>query len=309
MPRWLRAFLAPFGLGLLVAAGVADGGWWFSVVVAATAGIGFGLLFRLFPAGMDFAVAAANGFAFYACLFTVIGRSAFPDAPGLAVCLAFLLPVAGFLLAVGVRRAAIRRDMEAEETPDARDFRQVGRWILMVAVIASLSLSLPANRLSPMAQGWAMIAAMTVIAVLCARAVRALVRLLLDIAQLMNDLGRRALALLAPIAAYVSLFSLVTIVFACVYRFADGLSRTALFAGPEGPIRVGFRDALHFSVVTLSTVGYGDIWPMDDGVRLLAAAEVVAGQVLLLFGFFEITRSRLAPDAPREEGGDTSRPG
>jgi len=46
--------------------------------------------------------------------------------------------------------------------------------------------------------------------------------------------------------------------------------------------------------VTLATVGYGDILPVDDGVRILAAIEMLVGQLLLLFGFSEIMRSRKA---------------
>lgn len=46
--------------------------------------------------------------------------------------------------------------------------------------------------------------------------------------------------------------------------------------------------------MTLSTVGYGDILPADDGVRLLAAVQAVMGQLLLLFGFYEIMRGSQA---------------
>jgi hypothetical protein len=42
----------------------------------------------------------------------------------------------------------------------------------------------------------------------------------------------------------------------------------------------------------MSTVGYGDIRPQDDGARVLASLEVLAGQLLLLFGFAEIMRAR-----------------
>jgi hypothetical protein len=38
-------------------------------------------------------------------------------------------------------------------------------------------------------------------------------------------------------------------------------------------------------------VGYGDIHPHDNGIRVLASLEVVAGQLLLLFGFAEIMRA------------------
>ncbi|HZF75383.1 MAG TPA: potassium channel family protein [Acetobacteraceae bacterium] len=46
------------------------------------------------------------------------------------------------------------------------------------------------------------------------------------------------------------------------------------------------------SVVTFSTVGYGDIRPYDDGIRVLASIQVITGQLLLLFGFAEIMRAR-----------------
>jgi len=72
---------------------------------------------------------------------------------------------------------------------------------------------------------------------------------------------------------------------------------------------LSYSDALYFSVTTLSTVGYGDIRPFDDGVRVLASLQVVAGQLLLLFGFAEIMRSRrvrgpyLDPSGPAGHSG------
>jgi hypothetical protein len=298
---WLRPFLATMGLGALVAAGVGDGGAWFSLAVLGSAALGFGVLFALFPRGLDFALGAGIGFATYAALFTVLGRSAFPDAPGAAVGVAFFLPVAAFLAAVIRRRAPLRLIVERGDVPDERHLRQIGHYFLVMAVIGAASLSLPVNRLPPEGQGMALLAGTGLIGVVSARAVRELVRLLVDMAQLMDALSRRAVALVVPIAAYAALFSLITIVFACLFRIADGLSRHSLFAGPDGPIRLGFRDALHFSVVTISTVGYGDIWPIDDGARLLAAVEVLTGQILLLFGFYEITRNRLSGEDPPDD--------
>ncbi|WP_338662344.1 potassium channel family protein [Pararoseomonas sp. SCSIO 73927] len=298
---WRRPFLATMGLGALVAAGVGDGGAWFSLTVLLAAALGFGVLFRLFPRGLDFALGAGIGFATYAALFSVIGRSALPDASGPAVGAAFLLPVVTFLLAVIRCRGSLRRIVEEGETPDELHLRRIGRVLLLLALVGVASLSLPANRLGPAWQDVAIIGGAAVIGWLTARAVRELVRLLVDMAQLLDALSGRATALVVPIAAYAALFSLITIVFACFFRISDGLSRHPLFAGPDGPIRLGFRDALHFSLVTISTVGYGDIWPTDDGARILAAVEVLAGQVLLLFGFYEITRNRLSDDGGAED--------
>ena len=306
---WMRPFLATMGLGVLVAAGVWDDDPWLPLAVATTAALGFGVLFRLFPGGLDFALGAGIGFATYAALFAVVARSAFPGASEPMLGAGFLLPVAAFLAAVIHRRRRLRRIVERGEVPDEQHLRRIGRFLLMMAMIGLVSLALPANRLSPGWQDAAMLGGAALIGVLAARAVRELVRLLVDMAQLMDALSGRAVALVVPIAAYAALFSLITIVFACFYRVADRLSQHALFSGPDGPIRLGFRDALHFSLVTISTVGYGDIWPTDDGARLLAAIEVLAGQLLLLFGFYEITRDRLSGEvskavAPAEDGGE-----
>jgi hypothetical protein len=105
-----------------------------------------------------------------------------------------------------------------------------------------------------------------------------------------------------PIAAFSSLWALLVVIFGCLYRISDGLSKGPLFHGPEGPIRIDFSDALHFSVVTLSSVGYGDIQPVDDGIRVLASIQMLFAQLLLLFGFYEIMRGSRAgtPDAQVE---------
>jgi voltage-gated potassium channel len=57
------------------------------------------------------------------------------------------------------------------------------------------------------------------------------------------------------------------------------------------PASLTFGEAMYFSVITLATVGYGDITPQAPLVRGLATLEVVAGLLLLLFGFGEIMRS------------------
>ena len=44
---------------------------------------------------------------------------------------------------------------------------------------------------------------------------------------------------------------------------------------PQGP--TGQSELLYFSLVTLSTIGYGDIVPLSGEVRMLAALEGVTG--------------------------------
>jgi len=59
-----------------------------------------------------------------------------------------------------------------------------------------------------------------------------------------------------------------------------------------------FTDALYFSVITLSTIGYGDIVPVAPMARVLASIQSVAGMLLLLFGFSEIMRVGVRGDPP-----------
>ncbi|MFN7308092.1 MAG: potassium channel family protein [Alphaproteobacteria bacterium] len=289
---WLRAAVATLGFGLLVAGGLADQGGMLPMLVIGIAAIAIGFFYLLFPQGMHFAFGASAGLAVYACLFVVIGRAAFPEAASFARALAFLMPVLAFLGSVWVRRDSLRRAAEADAPFDHGHLPRMARWLIPVWVVGGFSLSLPLNRLSPFDQGLALLAAMAGIATIVAVSVRPVVLLLSDLTLITEELSARLRRITVPVVAFLTLYSLLVISFACFYRIADGLSRLPLFHGAGGPIWLSFQDALYFSLVTQATVGYGDVTPHDDGIRLLSGVQVLAGQILLLFGFAEIMRSR-----------------
>jgi voltage-gated potassium channel len=80
----------------------------------------------------------------------------------------------------------------------------------------------------------------------------------------------------------------IVIVFAGIYRVLDKLSTASHFS-VHGQVRdITYAESLYFSIVTVATVGYGDITPVTDIARFVAAIEVVMGVLLLLFGFSEI---------------------
>ena len=289
---WLRSVGMTLGFGLLVAGGVADEEAVFPFLVIGVAALGLGTLYLLFPHGMHFAFGTSAGLAVYACLFAVMGRAAFPEAPGPARALAFLLPVLAFLAAVWRRRATLRMVAEAEHPFDLGHLPRMARWLVPVWAVGAFSLALPVNRLPVLEQGVAIVAAMAVISVVVAASVRGVVLLLTDMALITEELAARAARILVPVVAFLAMYAMLVVVFACLYRIAQGLSVVPLFAGPQGPVPLPFPDALYFSLVTQATVGYGDVTPQDDGIRLLASLQVIAGQVLLLFGFAEIMRTR-----------------
>jgi hypothetical protein len=292
--RQRQALLATgltLGFMLLVAMGVADQGWTFAAVALMIASLALGGLHLIFPHGLLFAVGAANGLAIYVSLYVVIGRASFPLAADWARSVAFLLPILTFVLACWARRDALAGAASAEGGADLRHFPRFLRWLVPTGLIGIVSLSAPINRTAPEWQTAALLLAMSGIAVIGAIAVGHIVRLLVDISAILRRVGMRLQFLAVPVATYVSLFALLSVGFACFYRIAAGLSREPVFVLMGEPGRLSFPDALHFSIVTLSTVGYGDIQPADDGIRLLAAIQMILGQLLLLFGFAEIMRS------------------
>ena len=276
---------------LLVAMGVADEGWAFALAAPLIASLALGGLHLIFPHGLLFALGAANGLAVYMGVFVVIGRASFPEAAEWSRPVAFLLPVLAFVLTCWANRGSLAGAAAAQGGADLRHFPRFLRWMLPTGLIGIVSLSAPINRAPPDWQTVALLVSMAMIAVIGAFAVGHIVRLLVEISAILRRVGHRLRHLAVPIATYVSLFALLSVAFACFYRIADGLSRSPIFVLMGEPGRLSFSDALHFSIVTLSTVGYGDIQPADDGIRLLAAIQMIMGQLLLLFGFAEIMRS------------------
>ena len=290
-PGSLLALLPSLGLMLLVAGGAADRGLLYPLVLLGGSALGLAALLVIFPHGPQFQLGVANGLAMYACLFTVIGRASFPGAPEGMQAIGFLLPVAVFIGACWWRRAGLAR-YARDGAADLDHLPRFARWLAVIGMVGVVSLSLPINRFAPIWQGAGLLLAMAIIAGITARVVGEVVRLLVDVAAIFQSVTNRLGSLAVPIAAYTSLWALLALVFGCLYRIADGVSSTALFNGPAGPQRIGFADALHFSVVTLCSVGYGDLVPADDGIRVLCGLQMLSAQLLLLFGFYEIMRSR-----------------
>ena len=289
---WLRAVGFTMLLSLLVAWGVGDEGQMLPFVVIGTAGLGLGVLYWLFPRGLHFAFGAAAGLALYASLFVVLGRAQFPDAPAWSRPPAFLLPVLALLAMAWWRRRQLSAIAERAAAQDLEQLPHAMRWLVFTGLVGLVCFALPVNRLGPLQQAAALLVAMGAIAAIVAVAVRDVVRLLIDVALIVEQMGARLRHLTVPAATFLLMYALLVVGFASAYRVADGLSRHELFAGPDGPIRISYSDSLHFSVATISTVGYGDIRPSDDGIRVLASIQVLAGQLLLLFGFAEIMRAR-----------------
>jgi hypothetical protein len=100
---------------------------------------------------------------------------------------------------------------------------------------------------------------------------------------------------LDTIFASVAAYMFVSLAFAQTYLllFLWNPHSFSLPAGTDFQVGTGFRgEMIYFSVVTLATLGYGDIVPKTDLARSLAVIEAMIGQfymavlVALLVGKF-----------------------
>lgn len=83
------------------------------------------------------------------------------------------------------------------------------------------------------------------------------------------------------IVATVAVYVLIALSFAQLYTLVivwDPQSFNLPVTAAERSPQLLQVDLLYFSLITLATVGYGDILPLSDTARMLAAIEAIVGQ-------------------------------
>jgi hypothetical protein len=79
------------------------------------------------------------------------------------------------------------------------------------------------------------------------------------------------------LAAFLVGYATIVLIFACFYSAAWQHNHGAAFKGTVVGLSPRFYDFVYFSVMTMATVGYGDVVPADSVTRTLACLEVVLG--------------------------------
>jgi len=84
------------------------------------------------------------------------------------------------------------------------------------------------------------------------------------------------------LAGGISVYFLIAIAFAVIYAMIYVLAPGALHFPEEDPGK--FTSFLYFSIATITTVGYGDVYPVSGPARMLAVFEAAIG--FLYIGVF-----------------------
>ena len=85
---------------------------------------------------------------------------------------------------------------------------------------------------------------------------------------------------------------ILIVLFALVYKLGNGIKRLKL--KENGDSRVSFWDAFYFSLVTFTTVGYGDWYP-EDRYRKFVMIEGVLGWLLLALFIVTLANVMIRP--------------
>ncbi len=242
----------------------------------------------LFPSSRLLWIAFVNLISVYASVFALFIEDVFGQVGTLPLSIGFALPIASFLIGCWRQRAAITAIVTNPTLGGERAVIKAIAWLLPVFVVGACVIALSQLSQGQINSSPGFLTAMLLIGLIVLAASRDVAIFLVDTGLLFDEFFERVAHLLLPAFAFLTFYSLIILVFASLYSI---ISRFAL----EAHFRVGleakalsFPEALHFSVVTLSTVGYGDIVPMSTLARTLAAIEVVLGTLLLLFGVSEI---------------------
>jgi Ion channel len=83
----------------------------------------------------------------------------------------------------------------------------------------------------------------------------------------------------ATVLGVLCAYLLLALLFAAVHELLASFSDHYLNGAPNPPTA---SDLLYFSVITMATVGYGDITPASESARSVAVTEALVGQLYLV---------------------------
>ncbi len=297
--RWLQAPILTALAILLIT--LASGGteFFFGLMMTVVIVGGVATFYFLFQGSRFFSISLANFLAVYACIYVFIVETNFLEASDQAGRYGFILPVAAFIAGALLRRRDIQEIISEEPRLNSADLTRGLLWLLPLAGIGILTFAVPMLPWGEEAESLVLVALMALVSLLVFFLSPSIGGFLLLAGQMFEQFFDRFVGLVVPAFAFMTFYSLQVILFACLYRIIDLYVPGNHFNFNGTPYDVDFSDSLYFSIVTMSTLGYGDLAPASQLVRALASFEIVGGVLLLLFGFSEIMRFV----NEREEGG------
>jgi voltage-gated potassium channel len=281
-------FLASFSLVAVVAVAVAGSINLLFLSIVLTAICAAAAIKLMFPKGAFFALTFVNLVAVYASVFAYFMEDVFRHIPPAFSGIGFSLPVLAFLGGCLIWREEIGLVIEQPLMRGAASLFSALSWLMPIACVGAGVVLLSIFTGGSINTEYGFLGAMSLVALIVAAVSRSVAVFLVDACLLFDEFSQRMSRLAVPAFAFLTFYSLLVIAFASVYCIISDYGTGGHFQVGTQTRGIGFSEAVHFSIVTISTVGYGDIVPASNLARVLASMEVVCGVMLLLFGVSEL---------------------
>jgi voltage-gated potassium channel len=243
----------------------------------------------LFPKSGLFPITFASLAAVYASIFALFIEGFFYSLGRVTLGIAFATPILLFIAGCWHQRDEIRKDIAETDIKGGRiGLLNAFLWLVPVWLVGLGVYILFGIEQSRVNTDATLLAAMGVIGLIVFAVSREVATFLIDIGLLLEEFLTRISRLTVPAFAFLSFYAILVIAFAAVYGIVSRSSAYHHFRIGDEYRSLTFFESLYFSVVTLATVGYGDIVPSSNLVRMLAAFEVIVGIMLILFGVSEL---------------------
>jgi voltage-gated potassium channel len=287
LPDWARSALSLAFL-FFVAFATASNRTPLFIAIMVSAALAIAALQLLFPVGRLFSIAFANLIAVYAAIFSLFAEEVFSGVDPALLSLGFSLPIFAFVAGCWFRREQVRAVVAHPALRSERRMLGAFLWLFPTFIVGGGVLLL-SRVAEPIANSAAvLIGAMTLIGLIVFTVSRDVAIFLVDAGLLFEEFFSRIQRLVIPAFAFLTFYSLLIILFASAYHIISHYTGNVHFYVGGAPRALSFSESIYFSIVSISTVGYGDIVPHSSTARLLASIEVVCGFMLLLFGVSEL---------------------
>ena len=273
------------------------------LAIVASAAVATAFIRWLFPEAPFFALTFANLIALYASIFAFFMEEMFGLIGPAVAGIGFSLPVCLFLVGCWLRREEVQAVVD---NPDLRGGRRLYRallWLLPVFLVGAGALVLSLIDAPLVNNDTAFLVAMLLIGLIVLAVSRNVAIFLVDAGLLFEEFFHRMSRLAVPAFAFLTFYSLLVIVFASIYCILSQYSPEPHFRVANVARTITYSEAIHLSIATISTVGYGDIVPASNAARVLTSIEVICGVLLLLFGVSELLEYTREHRREHEHGG------
>jgi voltage-gated potassium channel len=286
--REATLFAASLSLVGLVAIAVAGKTTFLFAAIALSAGLAAAFLRWLFPDRSLFSLTFTNLVAVYASIFAFFLEELFGQIGSIISGIGFCLPIVAFLAGSWLRRLDIRAVIDQPDIRGGPALYSALLWLVPVFLVGVGVFVLSWFAEALVNTDLAFLISMLAIALIVLGVSQNVAIFLVDAGLLFEEFFQRMSRLAVPAFAFLTFYALLVILFASIFSIISQFANGEHFRIGNVVRPISFSEAVHFSIVTISTVGYGDIVPASNLARVLASIEVICGVLLLLFGVSEL---------------------